>query len=76
MKEKVGKGKHSNRSNFLRKLTIDKKIKISENERKNEFDKYFVDIGPYLAKPIPDPSMSFEVFLKKRVNSTFPSTNK
>ena len=70
MKEKVGKGKHSNRSNFLRKLTIDKKIKISENERKNEFDKYFVDIGPYLAKRIPDPSMPFEVFLK-RVNSTF-----
>ena len=72
MKEKVGKGKHSNRSNFLRKLTIDKKIKISENERKNEFDKYFVDIGPYLAKRIPDPSMPFEVFLK-RVNSTFSS---
>ena len=52
MKEKVGKGKHSNKSNFLGKLTIDKKIKTSENERKNEFDKYFVDIGPYLAKHI------------------------
>ena len=38
----------------------------------NEFNKYFADIGPSLAKNNPDPLMLFESFLK-RVNTTLPS---
>ena len=61
----------SNKSKFLRKLKIDNKIKTGGDETANEFYKYFADIGPYLAKNIPDPSMPFESFLK-RVNTTLP----
>ena len=43
-----------------------------ENEIANEFNKYFADIGPSLAKDIPKPSILFESFLK-RVNTTLPS---
>ena len=49
MKEIIGKAKHSNESNFSRRLKID-------NETKT---------GPSLAKNIPDPLMSFKSFLKK-----------
>ena len=55
MKEIIGKAKHSNKSN----------LKTGEDEIANEFNKYFADIGPSLAKNISDPSMSFESFLKK-----------
>ena len=59
-------------SNFPRKLRICNKIKTGEDEIANEFNKYFADIGPSLAKIIPDPSMPFEKFLN-RVNTTLPS---
>ena len=72
MKEIIGKAKHSNKSNFPRKSKIDNKIKTDEDEIVNQFNKYFADISPSLAKNIPDPLMSFESFLK-RVNTTLPS---
>ena len=72
MKETIGKAKHSKKSNFPPKLKIGNKIKTGENEIANEFNKYFADIGPSLAKNIPDPSILFESFLK-RVNTTLPS---
>ena len=50
MKEIIGKAKHSKKSNFLQKLKTRNKIKTSENEIANEFNKYFADIGPSLAK--------------------------
>ena len=72
MKEIIGKAKHSKKSNFPQKLKIGNKIKTGENEIANEFNKYFADIGPSLAKNIPKPSIPFESFLK-RVNTTMPS---
>ena len=72
MKEIIGKAKYSNKSNFPQKLKIVNKIKTSENVMANEFNKYFVDIGPSLAKNILKPSIPFESFLK-RVNTTMPS---
>ena len=72
MKKKVAKAKDSKKSNFLRKHKIGHKIKTGEDEIANKFNKYFVDIGPSLAKKIPNPSISFESFLK-RVNTTLPS---
>ena len=53
MKEIIGKAKHSKKSNFYRKLKIGNKIKTSEGEIANEFNKYFADTGPSLAKNIP-----------------------
>ena len=70
MKEIIGKPKYS--KNFPRKLKTGKKIKTGEDEIVNEFNKYFAGIAPSLAKNIPDPSISFERFLK-RVNTTQPS---
>ena len=72
MKEIIGKAKYSQKSNFPQKLKIGNKIKTGENEIANEFNKYFADIGPSLAKNIPNPSISIESFLK-RVNTTLPS---
>ena len=71
MKEIIGKAKHSKKSNFPQKLKIGNKIKTGENEIANEFNKYFADTGPSLAKHIPKSSIPFESFLK-RVN-TLPS---
>ena len=71
MKEIIGKAKHSKKSNFPRKFKIDNKIKTGEDKIGNQFNKYFADIGPSLAKNIPDPFMSFESFLK-RVNTNLP----
>ena len=62
----------STKSNFPQKLKIGNKIKTGEDEIANEFNKYFADIGPSLAKNIPDPLMPFESFLK-RVNTTLPT---
>ena len=50
MKEMISKAKHSKKSNFPQKLKIGNKIKTGENEIANEFNKYFADIGPSLAK--------------------------
>ena len=72
MKEIICKAKHSKKSNFPLKLKIGNKIKTGEDEIANEFNKYFADIGPSLAKNIPDPSILFGRFLK-RVNTTLPS---
>ena len=72
MKEIIGKAKYSQKSNFPQKLKIGNKIKTGENEIANEFNKYFADIGPSLAKNIPKPSITFESVLK-RVNTTMPS---
>ena len=47
-------------------------LKTGEDKIANEFNKYFADIGPSLAKNIPKPSIPFESFLK-RVNTTMPS---
>ena len=72
IKEIIVKAKHSKKSNFPPKLKIGNKIKTGEDEIANEFNKYFADIGPSLAKNIPDPSIPFEKFLE-RVNNTLSS---
>ena len=72
IKEIIGTAKHSKKSNFPRKLKIGNTIKNGDDEIPNEFNKYFADTDPSLAKNIPDPSISFEIFLK-RVNTTLPS---
>ena len=72
MKEITGRGKDSKKSNFPRKLKRGNKIKPGADEITNEFSKYLANIGPSLAKNIPNPSMPFKGFLK-RVNTTLPS---
>ena len=64
MKEIIGKAKHSEKSNFLQKRKIGNKIKTGEDEIANELKKYFADIGPSLAKNIPDSLIPFENVLK------------
>ena len=59
MKETIGKTKYSKKPNFPQKLKIGNKIKTGENEIANGFNKYFADIGPSLAKNIPNPSIPF-----------------
>ena len=63
---------NSKKSKFPQNLKIGNKIKTGENKIANEFNKYFADIGPSLAKNIPKPSIPFESFLK-RVNTTLLS---
>ena len=60
LKAITGKAKQSKKSNFPRKLKVGNKIKTGEVELANEFNKYFADIGPSLAKHIPDPSIRFK----------------
>ena len=60
--KETGKVKHGGRSGFPRKLITGNKIKTGEDEIANEFNKYFADIGPSLAKNIPESSMPFESF--------------
>ena len=72
MKEIICTAKHSKKSNFPQKLKISNKIKTGDDEIANEFNKYFADIGPSLAKNIPDSSMSFKSFFRS-VNTTLPS---
>ena len=72
MKEITGNAKHNKKSNFPQKLKTGNKTKTGENEIANKFNKYFADIGPSLAKDIPNTSIPFETFLK-RVNATWPS---
>ena len=72
MKEIIGKAKDSKKSNFPGKRKIGYKIKTGEEEIGNEFNKLFVDIGPSLAKNIPNPSIQFETFWK-RVDTTLSS---
>ena len=72
MKEIIGKAKHSKKSNFPGKLKIGNKIKTDEDKIANEFNKYFANVGPSLAKNIPDPSVPFESLLE-RVNTTLLS---
>ena len=50
MKEIISKAKYSKKSSFPQKLKIGNKIKTGEDEIANEFNKYFADIGPSLAK--------------------------
>ena len=71
-KEIIGKAKHSKKSNFSWKLKIGNKIKTGEDEKADEFNKYFANIGPSLAKNIPNPSIPFKGILKM-VNTTLPS---
>ena len=47
---KLGKAKDSKKLNYPRKLKGNNKIKTGDDEIANEFNKYFVDIGPSLAK--------------------------
>ena len=64
MKEIISKAKYSKKSSFPQKLKIGNKIKTGEDEIANEFNKYFADIGPSLAKNIPGSLMPFENVLK------------
>ena len=72
IKEIIGKARHSKKSNFPRKLEVNNKIKTGEDETAKEFNKYFADIGPSLAKNIPDSSIPFKICLRK-VNTIFPN---
>ena len=77
MKEIIGKAKHSKKSNFPQNLKIGSKMKTGENEIANEFNKYFADIGPSLAKNIPKYYPAQSVSINKRIERClFFSENK
>ena len=67
VKQKIVKNK-----TFPGNWEIGNKIRTGENEIANEFNNYFVDVGPSLAKNIRNTSIRFESFLK-RVTTTLPS---
>ena len=73
MKETIVKAEHSIKSNFPQELKIDSKLKTGEDEIANELDKYFADIGPSLAKDVPDLLMLLDERFLRRVSTTLPS---
>ena len=68
MKEIIGKAKHGKKLNFPQKHKIGKKIKTGEDKKANEFNKYFADTGPSLAKNIPTLLIPLERFLVQSVS--------
>ena len=65
MKEIIGKMHQHNKSNFPRKLFVDKKYITLETKIAKKFNEFFTEIGPSLARKIPTPSKPFESFLIK-----------
>ena len=58
---------------FLSSKIILNSIEINEDKRiANEFNNFFIDIGPELAKEIPRPTRFFKSYVPK-VNSTTPT---
>ena len=72
MKEVIGNARK--RQLLLPSKIIVNNIEINEDKRSitNEFDNFFIDIGPELAKEIPRPARSFESYVPKS-NSTMPT---
>ena len=71
MKEVIGKTNKSG-SRLLTKLLINKNDVTSEIGIANEFNKFFTNIGPELAKKIPTASRTFESFSNK-IDTTMPA---
>ena len=65
MKEFIGKKKYS-RENFPKKLVINNKDITSVDLVAENFNKYFFDIGPKLAKNIELSSIDFRSYIKER----------
>ena len=64
MKEFIGKKKYS-RENFPKKLVINNKDITSVDLVAENFNKYFFDIGPKLAKNIELSSIDFRNYIKE-----------
>ena len=71
MKEVIGKTNKSG-SRLPTKLVIDKNDVTSEIGIANEFNKFFTNIVPALAKKIPTELRTFESFLNK-IDTTMPA---
>ena len=67
MKELIGKS-GIDKSSFPQKIIIDKTETVGETKIANEFNKFFIKIGPKLAQKIPQPLKRFESYMN-RVNS-------
>ena len=67
MKELIGKSGNDN-SSFPQKIVIDKTEIFGETKTANEFNKFFINIGPKLTQKIPQPLKCFESYMD-RVNS-------
>ena len=67
MKELIGKSGIEN-SSLPQKIVIDKTEIFGETKIANEFNKFFINIGPKLTQKIPQPLKFFESYMN-RVNS-------
>ena len=67
MKEIIGKSKIT-KSSFPQKIIVDKTEIIGETNIASQFNDFFTNIGPKLAEKIPQPSKSFETYMKN-INS-------
>lgn len=63
MKELISKNKKS--SSFPSRMIIDGAESFDKNQIANAFNKFFVEVGPSLAKKIKDPGKSFAHYLSK-----------
>ena len=68
MKKSIGKGKCNNQS-FPRKIKLDGNNTTDEDLIEKQFNTYFTEIGPKLAKMIQASSLSFASFMEN-CNST------
>ena len=65
MKEVIGEARKMHGSLLPCKIIVEN-IEINEEKRiANEFNNFFTDIDPELAKEIPIPARSFESYLRK-----------
>ena len=71
MKEIIGKMHQHDKSKLPRKLFVDKKYITLETEIAKNFNEFFTEISPSLARKISIPSNPFETFLKK-TSTTLP----
>ena len=67
MKELIGKS-GIDHSSLAQKIVIDKTEIFDETKIANEFNKFFINIGPKLAQKIPQPLKPFQSYMN-RVNS-------
>ena len=60
MQEIIGKMQHHNKSKLPWKLFFDEKYFTLETEIAKNFNEFFIEIGPFLARNIHTPSKHFE----------------
>ena len=67
MKELIGKS-GIDKSSFPQKIVVNKTEIVGETRITNEFNKFFINVGPKLVPKIPQQLKRFEIYMN-RVNS-------